>query len=164
MRRTRESDNERRIIQTHHVMEESEQRLRKEEEVLDQLVMAEEHASIVSHPLFESMQSLYLAVAHLNDDTDDGVVTKDELIRCHGGDYHLFESLDEDSNGRVTFKEWTHYIASHRHALESKKAGRGDDWVRHLVSTLETNIKIVQLEKKNRVALSGMQDTVSRED
>jgi len=76
-------------------------------------------------------------VASLNNNKDDEVMHKDELIKAHHGDFHLFDELDFDSDGRVTSEEW-HAFLKRNHA---EKAHKGDEWLRSMFHTLRQNIE-----------------------
>jgi len=60
------------------------------------------------------------------------------------------QKLDSDGNGTVTLQEWLRYLWEHMKELERKEVGNGDKWVKNLVSTLEMNLKILQMEKHSR--------------
>ena len=55
-------------------------------------------------------------------------VPKSTLVACHGGDFGLFEKMDENANGEVNLAEWMAYI---NRTFMAKS--RGETWLRSVL-------------------------------
>jgi len=66
-----------------------------------------------AEPLSSELFDLLPHEAHETFETIDkdrqGFITKDELVRAHGGDHTLFERMDVDRNNRIDKLEWSRF-------------------------------------------------------
>jgi hypothetical protein len=81
----------------------------------------------------------------------DGLLSKDELVAAHGGDFKIFAKLDTDGNGMISQDEFLAYLKSRHAEKGAKKAEKGDQWLRQLLFTLRsgwTGIRTKELDVK----------------
>ena len=81
----------------------------------------------------EESHRVYRLIAEMVD--KDGVLQKDELVKAHGGDYQIFQSLDADQSGAVSSSEWILWLRTTHAAQPGVK--EGDEWLRNFLFTLE---------------------------
>jgi len=63
--------------------------------------------------------------------------SKDELLEAHDGDFHIFEKMDSDSDGKVTLQEWRNFIMTQ---IDARGENKGERWRTSLFHTLEMNL------------------------
>ena len=64
----------------------------------------------------------------------DPAVSKEQLVRAHGGDYSVFERMDTDADGRISLEEWLAWLQ----AEHQRKGKHGDKHTRTFLHTLKT--------------------------
>ena len=88
--------------------------------------------------MLEEAEVIYRLVSAVGGETD--LMEKTELIKANGGDFKLFEALDEDESGTVTLEEWLAYLKKTRALKGAKKPEKGDRWLQNLLYTLRSHI------------------------
>ena len=64
----------------------------------------------------------------------DGVVTKEELVKAMGGDFHVFEAMDVDHDQLVDLANFTAFVEDRHRA----KGDHGDAWLHDFLYTLQS--------------------------
>jgi len=82
--------------------------------------------------------ALFADLAASKDDKGEPVLSKEELVEAHGGDFHLFAKLDVDQSGFVDANEFTTFLTAQAAEKEAKHAGKhaGHHWLQALLDTL----------------------------
>ena len=63
-------------------------------------------------------------------DTEHDMITKAELVEAHRGDFHLFEKIDTEKNGKVSREQWHAYLrktVDEKNAKDKKGHDKGKD-------------------------------------
>ena len=84
------------------------------------------------HPMYDEAAEVFRLLAD-----GDGLVSREEFVRAHNGEYKVFDKLDTDSDGNVDADEWHAFLKE----THEKKGRKGDQWLLSLIHTLRDNIR-----------------------
>ena len=94
----------------------------------------------------QELEEAFQTVASLITTGEQGVVTKDELIRAMGGDFKAFEAMDCDDDARMTLDNFMQYVVQRY----QDKGARRDRWLHDFLYTLRRSGKAPNLPGPSR--------------